>query len=146
MKTRKFVSILIIVLIICSAVIAVGGKKEEELYGTWVNSDYNESAETAKIIVDPDPGIRDDANGTVIGYLRESDEQPAGRFTFRIEEKWIDDEGNIWYKIEAFSHTRYNHLWKISNTGNTLEYVRTRPNYPDEIDPNHPNYRILYRQ
>jgi hypothetical protein len=146
MKSRTLVSILILVLIVCSTVLAGSGKKEEELYGTWVNSDYNKSAESAKVIVDPDPGIRDDANGTVIGYLRESDEQPTGRFGFRIEEKWNDDEGNIWYKIEAFSHTRYNHLWKISNSGNTLEFVRTRQNYPDEIDPNHSNYRIYYRQ
>jgi hypothetical protein len=111
MKTRMLASNLMLVLIVCTAVLAVGGKKEEELYGTWVNSDYNKSVEFAKFIVDPDPGIRDDANGTVIRYVRESDEQTVARFSFRIEEKWDDDEGNIRYKIEAFGHTKHYDLW-----------------------------------
>jgi hypothetical protein len=127
-------------------VIITSGEKDEELYGTWVNSDYNRSAEIAKFIVDPDPGIRDDANGTIIVYIRESDEQASWRSSFRIEEKWNDDEGNIWYKIEDLGHTKYYHLWKISNSGNILEYLFSNHNYPDEIDPNNQNYRIYYRQ
>ena len=79
-------------------------------------------------------------------YTRESDEQPEGRKSFRIEKKWKDDEGNIWYKIESLAIMEYYELWKISNSGDTFEFVFTRQNYPDEIDPNHVNYRIYYRQ
>ena len=141
MKTRT--SMLLLMILVVAIVLIASRDKEEELYGTWVNSDYNASAEIAKLIVDPDPGIRDDANGTVIRYLRGSDKQPYTRFSFRIEETWNDDEGNIWYKIEALVEMEYYHLWKISNSGNTLELVFTRQNYPDEIDSNHANYRIF---
>ena len=143
MKTRMFMYFCMISVAV--TVLIAGGEKEEELYGTWVNSDYNTSAEKAKLIVDDDPGIRDDANGTVIMYVKEFDEQPYERYSFRIEEKWEDDEGNIWYKIKTFI-MEYCELWKISNSGDTLEFVSIKHNYPDTIDPHHANYRIYYRQ
>ena len=144
MKTRT--SMLLLIITVAVTVLIASGDKEEELYGTWVNSDYNATAEKAKLIVDPDPGIRDDANGTVIMYVRESDELPYERYSFRIEEDWNDNEGNIWYKIEPFVVMSNYELWKISNSGDTLEFVFATQNYPDKIDPNHANYRIYYRQ
>ena len=144
MKARIFMY-LCMIFVVVTALIA-GGDKEEELYGTWVNFDYNASAENAKRIIISDPGIRDEANGTIFFYTREYDEQPEGGITFRIEEKWKGDEGNIWYKIEPFGMMVIYELWKISDSGDTLEIASTRQNYPDEIDPNHVNYRIYYRQ
>ena len=144
MNTRTFVYLCMI--LIAVTIFIASGDKEEVLYGTWVNFDYNTSAEYAKLIINSDLGIRDDANGTRIMYTREYDEQPEGRQTFRIEEKWKDNEDNILYKIEPFSDMVYYEIWKISISGDTLEFVFTREDYPDEIDANHPNYRIYYRQ
>ena len=144
MKIRTLEFLLMVLAVVM--VLIASGEKEEEIYGTWVNSDYNASAEMAKLIINSDPGIRDDANGTRIMYTRESDEQPEFYLTFRIAEKWKDDDGNIWYKIEPFAETVYYELWKISNSGNTLELDISRQNYPEDIDPNHADYRIYYRQ
>jgi hypothetical protein len=131
---------------VVAIVLIASRDKEEELYGTWVNSDYNASAENAKRVINSDTGIRDDANGTIYFYTREYDERPEGGITFRIEEKWKGDEGSIWYKIEPFGMMVVYELWKISDSGATLEIASTRQTYPDEIDPTHVNYRIYYRQ
>ena len=144
MKTKT--SMLLLLIFIAVAVLIASGDKKEELYGTWVNLDYNTSARYAKVIINSDRGIRDDANGTMVLYTREYDELPEGSITFRIEDKWKGDEDNIWYEIEPFGMQVFYELWKISNSGDTLERVYTRQTYPDEIDPNHANYHIYYRQ
>jgi hypothetical protein len=77
----------------------------------------------------------------------------VNQFTFQytITDKWTDSDGNILYKIitkyktEYVEQTRYG-LDKISNSGRTWEYVGSADDYPTQIDPNHPEYRIYYRQ
>ncbi|MHA2218900.1 MAG: hypothetical protein ACXACY_23505, partial [Candidatus Hodarchaeales archaeon] len=51
MKTRMFVSILILALLFAVSVSFASDKiKIEDTYGTWVNSDYNTEVQFAKII------------------------------------------------------------------------------------------------
>jgi hypothetical protein len=70
---------------------------------------------------------------------------------YKINEKWIDAKGEIWYKVawEAiFSTYTYYELTKISKSGTVKESVCTINNYPDKIDPEDSKlyYRIYYRQ
>jgi hypothetical protein len=145
MKTRMLVLILILVLIVCSAVLAGSGKKEEELYGTWVNTDYNTSAKKAKYVFKPE-SIRDEADGMYTLYVRDYDENPYESVSFRIEDKWTDDEGNIWYKIEPFAVFIYYGLYKMSDSGQTLEMIFSNQDYPTEMNLNDIEYFIYYRQ
>ena len=145
MKTRMLTSILILVLIVCTAVLMGSKKKEEELYGTWINTNYNTVAKMAKYVFKPE-SIRDDADGMYTLYVRDYDENPYESVSFRIEDKWTDDEGNIWYKFEPFAVFKYYALFKMSDSGQTLEMIFSNQDYPTEMDPTDIEYRIYYRQ
>ena len=141
MKTRKLVSILILVLAVF--VLLAGGSKKEEYYGTWVNTDYDvTNFIRAKTIHNHD--------GTLIKYMSTSDTKPYKTATFTIEDKWTDSEGNIWYKIlytETEQILSNFELTKISDNGTTLELVISIIDYPTEIDPRYDvTYLIYYRQ
>lgn len=64
---------------------------------------------------------------------------------------WVDSEGNVWYT----SRDRYKGstqwvyvLFKISDSGNTMEYAIVGSDYPSDLDPGNRTYMyvILYRQ
>ncbi len=80
-----------------------------------------------------------------------NDMVPQFKFQYTITDKWTDSDSNIWYKIvskykpEYMERTRFG-LNKISNTERTWEYIVSADDYPSQIDPNHPEYRIYYRQ
>ena len=146
MKTRTFVSILIFVL---AVLIVVGscatGKKAvkapiESLYGTWENPDYNTSDKNAKAIIRPD-GTSVECSHTELPM------HSCEEGTFTIIESWMDSDGNKYYKVDLVRgiNTWYE-LWRINETDSVFEWVWSQIEYPSEIDPNHPNYRILYRQ
>ena len=146
MKTRTFVSILILVLAI---LIIIGscatGKKAvkapvESVYGEWANIDYNTEPKTAKCKVRPD-GIIEVASHTELEY------HPWDDLSFTIIESWMDSDGNKYYKVdEVAGIDTWYELWRINETDSVFEWVWSQIEYPSEIDPNHPNYRILYRQ
>jgi hypothetical protein len=149
MKARTLASILILVLAILIIVgnCATGkkvyvAKEDEEIYGTWVNTDYNYTGRWAKGVFHPD--------GTFVTYQADSSITPYYFGTFTITEKWTDSEGNIWYKIISIDqiYTIYYELHKISNNEMTWEYVWSNSDYPKEIDPDDTtsNRKIYYRQ
>jgi hypothetical protein len=123
-------------------------KEDEELFGTWINTDYDEVQIAAKIIFDP--------NGVVRAYPTVSitKEWMIGKFT--ISDKWIDAEGNIWYKwlrteakgMSMSDTSEHYYLGKISDSGRVLELNYSGYDYPTEVNPDSLKYAysIYYRQ
>jgi hypothetical protein len=153
MNTRTFVSILILVL----AVLFIAGRyvigneasaEEIDIYkklsGTWINEDYNRISShfMGKYVIKRD--------GTYDGY---ANTLYTSRTSFgeiiSIDEKWIDSEGNFWYKSTTKSlvfHDQNYELGKIHSSGNVWELTTLSYEHPKELDPNHARYRIYYRQ
>jgi hypothetical protein len=149
------VSILILVLAVLIAIESCAtskkayvAKEDEELYGTWVNPEYDRGKPNAKIVIKPD--------GTLDAYSLSNSERPIGVSEYTITDKWTDSEGNIWYKIvETFFDQKvmqnpdtYYSLSKIDKTGNTLEELWSSIDYPPkfELDNLRYSYYIRYRQ
>jgi hypothetical protein len=75
----------------------------------------------------------------------------------RIDDKWTDSDGNIWYKSfitiakGSWKGYKFQDLQKISQFGTVQEIVfisvgELDPKlYPTEIDPKNDNYQIFYR-
>ncbi len=146
MKTRMFVSILILVL----AVLIVAGScakekpdyisKEYEIYGTWVNPEYDNSMNhKPKVVINPN-GIMDTYNASTApkpGPLQRK---------FFITNKWTESKGTIWYTFIVYVTTEELYsLAKISNSGKTLEWFMST-DYPKEMDPESTQYRFYNRQ
>jgi hypothetical protein len=98
MKSRTFVSIpiLVLALLIIAGSCATGKKAyvasdDEKLYGIWINPDYDEKAIPGRIIYEP--------KGVARSYCAVSDTEERLSWKFTIADKWIDDEGTIWYKL-----------------------------------------------
>jgi hypothetical protein len=105
----KTLIVVIILLSMFSILLTAGSKKEdviEEMYGTWVNSLYNGRGyrnKRAKIIINSD--------GTIDKYNSEIDQSvrmtkplkkstvPNDTYSFYIEDSWIDQEKDSWYKV-----------------------------------------------
>jgi len=145
-------SVLIITVILVSTISVAGGSKKEELYGIWVNYEYKGSSPPFMTIFKPDGTYQDyrleafvwelDVEKTEEGWIN------AGFGPYEIIEKWTDEGGNIWYKIESIAgaNEKSFNLMKISDSGNTLEYMLGKAGYAEETDPNDVKYRIYYRQ
>ena len=139
MKTSKLFLIIIFLL----AVPVLLADNVEECWGTWINKDYNEdNAKRAKLILN--------RGGTFVLYNKESDVPPDYSGTVTIEAKWIDSNGNAWYKIILYDNT-LDYYWyllcKLSNSGTILEAVRSYVgDFATEIDPKDYNYLVWYRQ
>ena len=155
MKTRMFISIptIILVVIIIAGSCATGKKayiaqEDEELYGTWVNPDYDNTDYPAKLVVKPD--------GTMDEYSLSHSDRPFAVLEYVITDKWTDSEGTIWYKMLEIQQDlkviknpdTYYMLSKIDKTSNVWEFLWTSNDYPAEFDPDdlRYNYRIRYRQ
>ena len=157
MKARPLVSILILVL---AVLIIVGscatGKKayvameDEEIYGAWHNPDYDETDKSAMFVFETD--------GILQTYKTASMTKKWWSGKYTITDKWIDDEGNIWYKflvtdikLEPISHSeteKYYYLGKISDSGRVFEFSSSGYDYPPEINPDNLKYPsvVHYRQ
>jgi hypothetical protein len=148
MKTRMIVTILILdltVLVVLGSCATDPMKyisKDYEIYGTWINPEYDLSHSNAKFIISPNGKIDlfPTAKSSVSNAFRE----------FYITNKWIDSEGNVWYtykwKNSYYAYYSYA-LAKISNSGMTMETALYSEDYPKEIDPDGMYlYEIHYRQ
>ncbi len=110
-------------------------KGTEEIYATWVIVEVKSGPHPKKRIYKP-IGI--------VEYLFSANPE-AGRYL--ILNKWADSEGDIWYKKHSVDrYHEYYSLIKISNSGNTLEIVRTMNDYPTKIDPKHVWYNKYSRE
>ena len=150
MKTRTIVSIFILVL----AVMVIAGscatqkqayipKPNEELYGTWVNTDYDGVEEVQKFI---------NYNwGYTESFELVTDQYVGARSAFYIMDKWTGSEGIIWYKVtwqfRGSPNMRF-YLVKINDTEGSWEQVWSYKDFPSESDltPEHVQYDIWYRQ
>ena len=156
MKTRTYVSILILVLavLIIAGSCATGKKayvmqEDEELFGTWINPDYDEKmVQPVKLIYEPD--------GVSRGFETANTTEETVTAKFTITDKWIDAEGIIWYKWIRTdisgpvlkTHSDYYYLGKISDSGRVFEFSFSGNDYPPEVNPDSLkyNYLIYYRQ
>ncbi len=152
MDARKLISgvilpLAVLLLIASCAKKPYAAKEDEEIYGTWVNTDYGttEFHIPEKIINNPDGTLE------IYGGMADS-AHSTGVYT--IIDKWTDSEGNVFYKTrrrwgeETYGKKLAYELHKISNLGLTWESVFSMDKYPTEKDivPNHPRYAIYYRQ
>ena len=116
-------------------------QENEEIYGTWVNTDYSGGYnEEQKIVIHPD--------GLEL-YGMAAFDFHSGKDRYTILEKWKDENDNIWYKRHIFaSYGKWSDLTRISQDQSVMEYVFSYvvSKIPEKIDPNHKNYRIYYRQ
>jgi len=149
MKARTFVSILILVL---AVLIVVGScandkmayiSKAYELYGTWVNTDYNETGLWGKFIFYP--------YGIFELYHADTKTRFDKFEDFIVTNKWTDSKGNVWYTciFEGASGNWDTYvLAKISNSGKTLEMAVSIGDYSKAVDPQDSSYLYLiyYRQ
>ena len=148
MKTRTLVSICILIL----AVLIIAGScatdkmtyvsKDFEPYGTWVNPDYDDIIEYAKATYFPN------GRAKLYGKVNATDYWES---EFVITNKWVDSEGNVWYtsRDRYAGSTQWVYvLFKISDSGKTMEYAIVGSDYPSDLDPDNRTYtyRIVYRQ
>ena len=116
--------------------------EDEELYGVWINTEYNNNTYHAKEIYSSD--------GIVLGFDKEYNSIASWKGNFIIIDKWSDSGGNIWYKI-TLSCTGlciYYQLIKINNISKTLEIAYFSAIYPTEesLSDVYSPTRIYYRQ
>jgi hypothetical protein len=107
--------------------------EDEELYGTWYNEENDEV-----ITYRPDGHFED--------FFGKSN-FPRWYGTFTITVKWVDGEGNVWYRTIVENQvgvTRYV-LNRIGDFGTILENAFFSNNYPDELDSNLMSYRTFVR-
>ena len=152
MKSKTWIVLLILILSVLVAIGSCATKRkvisDEEFLevwsGTWINTDYGGDTQ-AKIINHPD-GIRELFTSVT------STTKYARKEKSTILEKWQDSDGTIWYRgywegISSAVAKGYE-MGKISNSGNTWEFLWASEDYPiEEWEPDRfeYNYRIYYR-
>jgi len=156
--TTKTFSLTLIFILTTSIIIGgcATGKKtyvateDEELYGTWVNPDYDDTT-------GGQPGRTVIENGTYEVFALTNITRWLIRGEYTITDKWTDSEGNTWYNYKVTklwyqtNVTRTDPLYglaKISDSGRTLERAYSGIDYPQEINPDALEfiYQIHYRQ
>jgi hypothetical protein len=153
MKARTFVSILILVLAVLIAIGSCATTKkaisEEDFFetwsGTWINTDYGGGDLHQKVISHPD--------GTLEFFGKLTSTTAVYKEKITILEQWVDSKGTIWYRghwehLILLSSKGYV-MGKISDSGNTWEYISAGEDYPiEEWEPDkfEYNYRIYYHQ
>ena len=82
--------LLIIIFVSCaSGKSAYIARENEEIYGSWINNEYNGTDVPAKLVYHTE--------GTRAWYMTEFSTKIAYSDTYRIKEKWTDDKGIVWY-------------------------------------------------
>jgi hypothetical protein len=115
----------------------------EELFGTWINAEYDDSFKDGKVVYKPD--------GIVLSYDGAADQEEAWNARFAITDRWVDDEGNIWYKWLLTDARRgaiknvsdYCCVSKISDSGRVMEISRSHNDYHIDMDPDTLKYEYL---
>jgi hypothetical protein len=150
MKTRTFVSILILVLAVliilgsCATTKKVAKKDYRFFSGIWVNEEYNSHPFMAKYVIFSD--------GTFDAYNNLTDTGKHGSGHYIIVDKWTDSEGNRWYKMHVWGGVVVEgkpdmyELDKFSNSGNVWEFISLTGDFPPELDKSQFRYHIYYRQ
>jgi hypothetical protein len=140
MKTKKFALVIVLFLAVLLS-FAEDRITIDDIYGAWVNPDYNEKAPAAKWISHED--------GSFEIYNKITDNKPSWTGKESITGSWHDKEGNLWIQfIAVYNEDGYTcyHLSKYSDSGKVWESVWTGARYPEEMSPIGGNYTIHYRQ
>lgn len=123
-------------------------RADEELYGTWVNEETKNRDQIQKQVHEA---------GGWKEYAKVSSTRPVDEGTSRIDKKWTDGQGNIWYAVFSSQTTGpaagndFQVLYRISKSATVLEYVwKASPQsdtitYPSTIDPASDSYHVFYR-
>jgi beta-lactamase regulating signal transducer with metallopeptidase domain len=121
---------------------------DDAFIGTWINPEYDgyKGKTSSKFVVYPD--------GRELDYLNISDLVPTWDYQDTVEDKWIDQQGNRWYKIHCtggyYGYDSYRFksyaLVRINAAGTVSEFVCAEGRYPEEFSPIGGAYSIFYRQ
>ena len=119
----------------------------EELSGTWINMEY-------KDIYDPEESQKQKvvfhADGKFESFKATSESKADYKAVYKIEEKWTDKDGNIWYKYrmteKSWDWPDTFYLSKISDSGKVKEYQSELEYFPKKIDPSRAAYRKYNRE
>lgn len=128
-------------------------KSNEELYGTWINPSY--SGEFSSGVIYPQKETID-SNGYQI-YRLVDDHAKYWVGKEQIVAKWIDKEGNAWYKTDRFSNNGQKAivlkcLYKISKSSTVRESTwkegdtPSSVSFPVGIDSKDSTYRFYERK
>jgi hypothetical protein len=155
MKTRTFVSILVVALVILIIAGSCATKKKtyissdlvlKELVGTWYNEEYENPS------VEPAPKVIVNTNGTLDFFKEFAETSMITHIEAELVEfndQWTDAKGSVWYEaqffIETFNYTYYE-FGKIGDEGQVWTLVWSNTEYPTDIDKESLNYRIYYRK
>jgi len=120
-------------------------KANEEIYGTWANMDYGREMYPQKII--------NYHWGSYDLFLKATDVTPTNKGANTIVAKWVDKEGNTWFKTyyrEDWTRDVFFELDRISNKGSVWEFCFDQYDFPKEDDikskNGEKNFRVFYRQ
>jgi beta-lactamase regulating signal transducer with metallopeptidase domain len=116
---------------------------QEEFFGTWINSEYDESFKNGKMIHTPE--------GVLHAFDGAADQEEAWNAKYTITDKWMDNEGNVWYKWLLTDCRRgaikdvndYCCVSKISDSGRVMEVSRSGNDYHVVMDPDTLKYEYL---
>jgi hypothetical protein len=117
-------------------------RKNEEIYGIWINTTYTGWTYAQKWVIYDWGGYE--------RYSKATDETfVIGAYI--IVDRWTDSEGNIWYKTYVHERNEWIPVFelnKISKAGAVLEYVIAFDDFPtaDNMNSKNPYYRIYYRE
>ena len=108
-------------------------KDNEEIYGTWVNEEYDLAESSVSRHARWD--IKSD--GTWASYDKSDNTTPTWSGTYSIVKKWID-KGDVWYMI-TFENQTYNNidcyaLTCLSDSGSTMESAHSLYTHRAKID------------
>jgi hypothetical protein len=115
----------------------------EPLYGEWANE-----------MIPRDGMYTYSPDGTGFFYSLPTDDEPTSEFRYTVEEKWADEEGNVYYKVLGlFDNIPYDESdaddWyathKIHASGEVMELVYSPTKYVDFGEAG-ATYKILNRQ
>jgi hypothetical protein len=118
-------------------------RDHEEFFGTWINAEYDESFKNGKMIHTPE--------GIVHAYDGAADQEEAWNAKFTITDRWVDDEGNVWYKWLLTDCRRgsikdvseYCCVSKISDSGRVMEVSRSGNDFQVDLNPDTLKYEYL---
>ena len=144
---KKLLFYLTIVLAVAFLFVTCATEKEvsvptecKELYGVWINPAYqNNSSYNEKMVFYQ--------NGVLLEYIRASNEQPYLIIAYNAVDKWSDEQGNTYFKLNAKAQTGgvIYVLIRLFDSGKSLELSLGVMAPPEEIDrTNEGRYRGIY--
>lgn len=121
----------------------------EKLHGTWANKEYFGSYWTHTFTMYPD--------GRELWWDQSNVSDPTGESRFVIDEKWVDGQGNTWYRLtERGSYLPYNEevaranavysLLRIDASGKILEGEWSKLASPKEFGALGNTHFVYFRQ